>query len=44
MEKNGNFQDEREEKDYLFFKHFKMSFYNEEVWMSLTDQIRLLEI
>ncbi|CAH3153937.1 unnamed protein product [Pocillopora meandrina] len=30
MEKYSNLQDEREEKDHLFFKHFKMTLQNEE--------------
>ena len=37
MEKYSNLQDEREEKDHLFFKHFKMTLQNEEVRMCPTD-------
>ena len=33
-------EDEREEKDYLFFKHFKMTLHNEEIRMSPTDQFQ----
>ena len=40
MEKYRNLQDEREEKDFLFFKHFKMALHNEEVRMSSTDQFQ----
>ena len=37
MEKYSNLQDEREEKDLLFFEHFKMTLQNEEVRISPTD-------
>ena len=40
MEKYSNLQDEREEKDHLFFKHFKMTLQNEEVIMSPTDYLQ----
>ena len=30
----------KEEKDHLFFKHFKMTLYNEEVRMITTDQFQ----
>ena len=40
METYSNLQDEREEKDHLFFKHFKMTLQNEEVIMSLTDYLQ----
>ena len=40
MEKYGNIQGEKEEKDFLFFKYFKMTFNDEGVRMRLTDQFQ----
>ena len=40
MEKYGNIQGEKEEKDFLFFKHFKMTLNDEGVRMRLTDQFQ----
>ena len=37
IEKYGSLQDESEEKEYLFFKHFKMALHNDEVNMNLLD-------
>ena len=40
MEKYGNIQGEKEEKDFLYFKHFKMTLNDEGVRMRLTDQFQ----